>query len=41
MEGKTMERKYAALAENILSHIGGKDNIIHMTHCVTRLRLAV
>ena len=34
-----MERKYAALAENILSHIGGKDNIIHMTHCVTRLRL--
>ena len=39
MGGKTMERKYAALAENILSHIGGKDNIIHMTHCVTRLRL--
>ena len=27
MEEKTMERKYAALAENILSHIGGKDNI--------------
>ena len=30
-----MERKYAALAENILSHSGGKDNIIHMSHSVS------
>lgn len=30
-----------ALAENILSLVGGKENISNMTHCVTRLRFAL
>ena len=29
------------LAENILSLVGGKENISNMTHCVTRLRFAL
>lgn len=38
MEGKTMKSKYDELAENIMKNIGGKDNIISLTHCMTRLR---
>ncbi len=30
--------KYTELVENILKNIGGKENIISVTHCVTRLR---
>ena len=29
---------YEVLAQNILDLIGGKENIIQLTHCVTRLR---
>ncbi|MFV0555503.1 MAG: PTS transporter subunit EIIB, partial [Lactovum sp.] len=30
--------KYTELVEKIIQNIGGKDNIISVTHCVTRLR---
>ncbi len=30
--------KYSSLVENIIKNIGGKDNIVSVTHCVTRLR---
>ena len=30
--------KYQKLSEEIVKNIGGKDNIINLTHCVTRLR---
>lgn len=30
--------KYVGLAQEIINNIGGKDNIISLTHCVTRLR---
>lgn len=35
-EEKTM--KYEKLCKNIIKNVGGKDNIISVTHCVTRLR---
>src|SRR5699024_3766141 len=37
MEGKRM--KYEALASDIVKKVGGKENIISLTHCITRLRL--
>ena len=30
--------KYEQLAKDILKQVGGKENIISMTHCITRLR---
>ncbi|MDY1036172.1 PTS beta-glucoside transporter subunit IIABC [Lelliottia sp. CFBP8978] len=30
--------EYQALAKDILGHVGGKDNIISLVHCATRLR---
>ncbi len=30
--------KYGKLAEEIVSNVGGRDNIISLTHCITRLR---
>ena len=30
--------KYAELAEDILKHVGGKENVNSLKHCVTRLR---
>jgi len=30
--------KYKALAQDILSHVGGKENIVSLVHCATRLR---
>ena len=30
--------KYEALAEQIVENVGGKENILSLTHCVTRLR---
>jgi PTS system beta-glucosides-specific IIC component len=31
-------RKYEKLAEEIISNVGGKDNVNALTHCITRLR---
>ena len=30
--------KYNELAKNIVKNIGGKENVISLTHCITRLR---
>ena len=30
--------KYTELAQDILNHVGGKENVISLKHCVTRLR---
>lgn len=37
--GKTME--YEKIAQEILTNIGGTENIKHFTHCATRLRLTL
>ena len=31
-------KKYQALARDIVEHIGGKDNVTGLVHCITRLR---
>ena len=33
-----MRRKYEKLAQEIVKKVGGKENIISLRHCVTRLR---
>lgn len=40
MKGKRtkMRRKYEKLAQEIVKKVGGKENIISLRHCVTRLR---
>ncbi len=30
--------EYQALATDILGHVGGKENIVSLVHCATRLR---
>ena len=30
--------KYKELSQKIVQNIGGKDNVISLTHCITRLR---
>ena len=30
--------KYEKLAEDIIKHVGGKENVDSLTHCITRLR---
>ncbi len=37
-ELKTMAKDYTQLADNIIKNVGGKENIISLKHCVTRLR---
>ncbi len=32
---------YKALATTIVDHIGGKDNVISVVHCATRLRFTL
>jgi PTS system beta-glucosides-specific IIC component len=38
MEVENMASKYDGLARIIIQNVGGRDNIISLTHCVTRLR---
>ena len=33
--------KNKQLAESIIEHVGGKDNIISLVHCATRLRFVL
>lgn len=33
-----MDQKYNALADHVIGLVGGKENILSFTHCVTRLR---
>lgn len=36
-----MAKDYTELAQDIVVHVGGKDNIIKLVHCVTRLRFTL
>lgn len=36
-----MAKNYAALANDVVSALGGKDNIAAVTHCMTRLRFVL
>ncbi|WP_288597917.1 beta-glucoside-specific PTS transporter subunit IIABC [uncultured Streptococcus sp.] len=36
-----MAKDYPELAQDIVAHVGGKDNIIKLVHCVTRLRFTL
>ena len=36
-----MALDYRKCAEEIFSHLGGRDNIISAAHCATRLRLVI
>lgn len=43
-EGLTMAKKtldYAKVARNIIAGIGGKDNVVSLIHCMTRLRFTL
>lgn len=40
-EDIVMAKDYQDLSKKILSNIGGKENIIYYTHCITRLRFNV
>ena len=33
-----MAKNYDELAQDILDHVGGRDNVISLVHCITRLR---
>lgn len=33
--------KYDGLARIILTNVGGKDNVVSLTHCITRLRFTL
>ena len=33
-----MKKNYDELAKSIVDNIGGVDNVISLTHCITRLR---
>ncbi|MGT2928869.1 beta-glucoside-specific PTS transporter subunit IIABC [Streptococcus dentasini] len=36
-----MAKDYTELAQDIVDHVGGKDNIVKLVHCVTRLRFTL
>ena len=36
-----MAKDYKALAASVIDEVGGKDNIVSVTHCVTRLRFVL
>lgn len=33
-----MAKNYSAMAKEIIEHVGGEDNVLSVTHCMTRLR---
>lgn len=37
----TVAKDYQALAASVIERVGGKDNIVSVTHCVTRLRFVL
>ncbi|MGT2924134.1 beta-glucoside-specific PTS transporter subunit IIABC [Streptococcus caviae] len=36
-----MAKDYTELANDIVKHVGGKDNIVKLVHCITRLRFTL
>lgn len=36
-----MAKDYTELAQDIVAHVGGKENITKLVHCVTRLRFSL
>ena len=36
-----MAKDYTELAQDIVAHVGGKENIVKLVHCVTRLRFTL
>ena len=36
-----MAKDYTEIAQDIVAHVGGKDNIVKLVHCVTRLRFTL
>lgn len=39
--GSIMAKDYTELAQDIVAHVGGKENITKLVHCVTRLRFSL
>lgn len=33
--------KYAELAKDIVKNVGGKENVVGLVHCITRLRFTL
>ena len=40
-KGCDVAKDYKALAASVIDEVGGKDNIVSVTHCVTRLRFVL
>ena len=41
-EGKMdKDKKYEKVAKELLEHVGGKENVISVAHCDTRLRIVL
>lgn len=40
-KGANIAKDYTELAQDIVAHVGGKDNIVKLVHCVTRLRFTL